>query len=195
MYAQPGSSATYPMLDMVSQRIYDRGRPSKGEALMKVRPMRPIAPATGKKRGGAKAKKRTNKQLAYEIALALNNEMTGGSINWDQVKNVATPYLKQGVSMGLNGRVSLILNPSPRSGLEFRVSELGLYFQLKKSVSLKSRFLNLEFGFSVSVAPSHLSFRRFLWKELELRKSLIKKGVHQKKGGGCTFSPFSFWHF
>ena len=102
MYAQPGSSATYPMLDMVSQRIYDRGRPSKGEALMKVRPMRPIAPATGKKRGGAKAKKLTNKQLAYEIALALNNEMTGGSINWDQVKNVATPYLKQGVSMGLN---------------------------------------------------------------------------------------------
>ena len=41
------------------------------------------------------------------------------------------------------------------------------------------------------MAPSHLSFKRFLWKELELRKSLLKKGVYQKKGGGCTFSPFS----
>ena len=30
------------------------------------------------------------------------------------------------------GRVSLILNPSSRSGLEFRVSELGLYFQIEK---------------------------------------------------------------
>ena len=74
---------------------------------MKVRPMRPIAPATGKKRGGAKVKKLTHKQLAHDIALALNNEMTGGSINWDQVKNVSTPYLKQGVSMGLNIAVLL----------------------------------------------------------------------------------------
>ena len=41
MYAMPGSSATYPMLDMVSQQIYDKGRPSKGEAIMKVRPQAP----------------------------------------------------------------------------------------------------------------------------------------------------------
>ena len=37
MYTIPGSSATYPMLDMVSQRIYDNQKnPSKGEAIMKV---------------------------------------------------------------------------------------------------------------------------------------------------------------
>ena len=57
--------------------------------------------APSSKKGGAKAKKLTHKQLAHEIVLALNNEMTGRSINWE-VKNVATPYLKKGVSMGLN---------------------------------------------------------------------------------------------
>ena len=106
MYAMPGSSATYPMLDMVSQRIYDRGRPSKGEALMKVRPTRPVAPST--KKGGAKAKKLTNKQLAHEIALALNEEMVGGAIDWGHVKKVATPYLKKGITLGLNVGVSAL---------------------------------------------------------------------------------------
>ena len=101
MYAMPGSSATYPMLDMISQRIYDEGRPSKGEALMKVRPTRPVAPSTRKK-GGAKAKKLTQKQLAHEIALALNEEMAGGAIDWERVRQIANPYLKKGITMGLN---------------------------------------------------------------------------------------------
>ena len=101
MYAQPGSSATYPMLDMVSQRIYDRGGSSKGEALMKVRPTRPVAPSSQKK-GGAKAKKLTHKQLVHEIALALNKQMVGGAIDWDEVQKVAKPYLQKGISMGLN---------------------------------------------------------------------------------------------
>ena len=101
MYAMPGSSATYPMLDMVSQRIYDRGRPSKGEALMKVRPTRPVAPSTQKK-GGAKSKKLTHKQLAQEIAMALNDEMVGGAIDWEQIKQISKPYLKKGITMGLN---------------------------------------------------------------------------------------------
>ena len=47
---------------------------------MKVRPTRPVAPSTQKK-GGAKAKKLTNKQLAHEIALAFNEEMVGGAID------------------------------------------------------------------------------------------------------------------
>ena len=100
MYAQPGSSATYPILDMVSQRIYDRGGSSKGEALMKVRPTRPVAPSSQKK-GGAKAKKLTHKQLAHEIALALNEQMVGGVIDWDEVQKVAKPYLQKGISMGI----------------------------------------------------------------------------------------------
>ena len=28
--------------------------------------------------------------------------MVGGAIDWDQVKNVATPYLRKGITMGLN---------------------------------------------------------------------------------------------
>ena len=97
MYAMPGSSATYPMLNMVSQHIYDEGRPSKGEALMKVQPTRPVAPSTRKK-GGAKAKKLTQKQLAHEIALALNEEMAGGAIDWERVWQIANPYLKKGIT-------------------------------------------------------------------------------------------------
>ena len=37
----------------------------------------------------------------------------------------------------INGRVSLILNPCSRLGLEFRVSELGLYFQIEKKCFTK----------------------------------------------------------
>ena len=66
---------------------------------------------------------------------------------------------------------------------------------MKKSVSLKSRFLNLEFGFSVSVASSHLSFRRFLWKELELRKSLIKKRGAPEEGRGLGVALSAHFHF
>ena len=64
--------------------------------------MRPVAPSTGKKKGGAKGKKLTHKQLAHEIALALNEEMVGSAIDWNQVKQVATPYLRKGITMGLN---------------------------------------------------------------------------------------------
>ena len=104
MYAMPGSSTTYPMLGFVSQRIYDQGRPSKGEAIMKVRPQapqRPLAPSSRKK-GGAKAKKLTHKQLAQEIAMALNDEMVGGAIDWQEVKKISKPYLKKGITLGLN---------------------------------------------------------------------------------------------
>ena len=100
MYAMPGSSATYPVLDMVSQRIYDKGKSSKGEAIMKVQPSRPVAPS---KQGGASKKKPKQSQVAQEIAQAFENEeMTGGSINWDKVKKVATPILKQAISKGLD---------------------------------------------------------------------------------------------
>lgn len=116
MYAQAGSSATYPMLDMVSQEIYDRGRASKGEAIMKVRPVkpssippmpsRPVAPS--QKKGGAKrARKPTHKQLAHEIVNALNNKK-GGAFNFEsddvfgEIKKIATPYIKKGISLGLN---------------------------------------------------------------------------------------------
>lgn len=98
MYAMPGSSATYPMLDMVSQRIYDKGKPSKGEAIMKVQPSRPSAP---KRRGGAS--KPTQSDVAGEIAQALTGKgMSGGAINWDKVKKVATPILKKAISKGLD---------------------------------------------------------------------------------------------
>ena len=100
MYAMPGSSATYPMLDMVSQRIYDKGASSKGEAIMKVQPSRPVAPS---KKGGASKKKPTQSQVAQEIAQAFESEeMSGGSISWDKVKKVATPILKIAISKGLD---------------------------------------------------------------------------------------------
>ena len=64
-------------------------------------PQRPLAPSSRKK-GGAKAKKLTHKQLAHEIALALNDEMVGGAIDWAEVKKISKPYLKKGITMGLN---------------------------------------------------------------------------------------------
>ena len=100
-YLLPGSSVNYPIFDMVSQRIYDKGEPLAGEAIMKVRPSRPIAPS--QKGGSSKKKVSQYENLAYDIVDSLDNEeMSGGSINWGKVKRIATPILKKAISKGLD---------------------------------------------------------------------------------------------
>ena len=65
-------------------------------------------------------------------------------------------------------------------------SELGLYFQLKKSVSLKSRFLNLEFGFSGAFS---LEFQTISMEGVRIKKKLDKKRGAPEEGRGLHFQP------
>jgi hypothetical protein len=104
MYALPGSSAAYPMLDMVEQEMVDRGQKTKRQVL--------------KKGGMAKIKtpdqsKGENKVInAIESVLKSDNPgMKGGAfgiiekiekIDFNKIKKKVTPILKGLVSVGLD---------------------------------------------------------------------------------------------
>jgi hypothetical protein len=101
MYALPGSSAAYPMLDMVEQEMVDRDQKTKKQVL--------------KKGGMAKIKtsdqsKGENKVInAIESVLKSDNPgMKGGAfdiiekIDFKKIKKKVTPILKGLVSVGLD---------------------------------------------------------------------------------------------
>ena len=119
-----------------------------------------LSKAIGKSLGGKEGEmvgemvgKVANDLIKKQTGYGRKQQMDGG-ISLSKLKKKTKPYVSAGLDavvpgvgglvgtvvgtlagqLGREGigRVSLILNPSSRSGLEFGVSELGLYFQIEK---------------------------------------------------------------
>ena len=88
MYAQPGSSAAYPMLNMVEQDLVDRGVKSKQRVL----------------EGGSMMHQ---SKLEHKVIKALensfnHNELRGGAIDIEKIKAVAGPVIKAVAKKGMD---------------------------------------------------------------------------------------------
>jgi len=88
MYVLPGSSAAYPMFNMVEQDLIDRGKMTKRQTL----------------KGNAR-KFGKQSEVASDVAQAIESsgsELSGGAIDFKKIKRVATPILKLAASRGLD---------------------------------------------------------------------------------------------
>ena len=89
-YVLPGSSAAYPMFNMVEQDLIDSGKLTKKQIL----------------KGNAR-KSVKQSEVASDIAQAIESsmggsELSGGAIDFKKIKRVAIPILKLAASRGLD---------------------------------------------------------------------------------------------